>query len=91
MDNNQRDINHMICLGKGELKDRLVIDLYVDQNGKIGQTQFFQGVDEIADIYDSSSSEYEDLLKGGTERLEKAKNSIEYDLTLETLEDEIDI
>ena len=91
MDNNQRGINHMICLGKGELKDRLVIHLYVDQNGKIGQTQFFQGVDEIADIYDSSSSEYEDLLKGGTERLEKAKNSIEYDLTLETLEDEIDI
>lgn len=91
MDNNQRGINHMICLGKGELKDRLVIHLYVDQNGKIGQTQFFQGVDEIADIYDSSSSECEDLLKGGTERLEKAKNSIEYDLTLETLEDEIDI
>lgn len=91
MNNNQRGTNHLICLGKGELKDRLEIHLYVDQNGKVGQTQYYFGADEIVDIYDSSGSERDDLLKGGTERLEKAKNSVEYDMTLEKLGEDLDI
>ena len=80
MDNNKRGTNHLICLGKGELKDRLVIHLYIDDQGNISQTQYFFGINEIAEIYDSSGSEYEDLLKNGTEKLLKSKsNRIRYD------------
>lgn len=32
-------INHLICLGKGELKDRLVVHLYEQQDGSIGDTK----------------------------------------------------
>ena len=43
-------VNHLICLGQGELKNRIVRHLYVDQNGNIGSTQYYTGVDEIAAV-----------------------------------------
>ena len=62
-------VNHLICLGMGELKDRTVYNLYVDNKGKIGTTQYYFGVDEVAEVYDSGGSELPDLIQGGTERL----------------------
>lgn len=90
-DDNRRGVNHLICLGKGELKDRLVIHLYVDGNGKVGQTQYFTGASEIAEAYDSSGSEQEDLLKNGIEKLETLKNRMNYNMTMEKLEGNIDL
>lgn len=67
--------NHLICLGKGELEDRMVRHLYADADGVISQTQTFFGMDEYAAIYDYSSVESEEeLLKGGRETLEKLRN-----------------
>ena len=43
-------VNHLICLGQGELKNRTVVHLYVDANGNISQTQTFFGSDEIAEV-----------------------------------------
>ena len=37
----QRGINHLICLGKGELADRLVVHLYADAEGNVSETQTF--------------------------------------------------
>lgn len=51
MDDNKRGVNHLVCLGKGELKDRLVIHLYVDEKGNVGQTQYYRGIDEIEETY----------------------------------------
>ena len=62
-------VNHLICLGKGELKDREVYHLYVDNKGKIGTTQYYYGVDEVAEVYDSGGSELPDLIQGGIDRL----------------------
>ena len=43
---NYRGINHLICLGKGELKDRKVIDLYVQEDGSIEKDrQHYQGIE----------------------------------------------
>lgn len=64
--------NHLICLGKGELKDREVYHLYVDNKGKIGTTQYYFGVDEVVEVYDSGGSELPDLIQGGTERLQES-------------------
>lgn len=68
--------NHLICLGSGELKDRMVIDLYLQSDGTIGSTQYYFGEDEIVEVYDYPSvSDTEEetaesqLTKGGKERL----------------------
>lgn len=34
---NYRPVNHLICLGKGDLKDRYVIHLFTDENGGLQQ------------------------------------------------------
>lgn len=61
--------NHLICLGKGELKDREVLDLYVDVAGNVSKTQTFFGLDEIVEVYDYSGSE--DLEKDGIKKLQE--------------------
>ena len=91
MTDNQRGVNHLICLGKGDLKDRLVIHLYTDENNNIVRTQHFKGAEEIAEVYDSSGSEESDLIKNGTEKLEKSKNHKEYTMTMEKLDLEVDV
>lgn len=76
----QTGVNHLICLGKGELTDRLVRHLYVDQMNNVSSTQFYTGMDEICETYDYSSVESEEeLIASGTQRLNerKSKRSIE--------------
>lgn len=62
-------INHLVCLGKGELKNRIRVDLYADKNGKVSQTQSIFGVDVREEIYDLSMSERADLTESGTKYL----------------------
>lgn len=68
-------VNHLICLGAGELAARAVIHLYVDQHGRIGGTQFYTGVEEITEVYDySNAQDNEELRAGGVKRLEELRN-----------------
>ena len=65
-----KTVNHLICLGKGELAERTVLHLYADKEGNISQTQTQFGLDEITAVYDYSSVESNDeLVSGGMERL----------------------
>ena len=65
-----KKVNHLICLGRGELADREVVHLYVNANGVISETQTFTGLAEVADVYDNSNAEsVADLKKEGKERL----------------------
>ena len=65
-------VNHLICLGRGELAAREVIHLYVDADGKISKTQTFTGMDERAEVYDYSNVEsLEELESGGIDRLKE--------------------
>ena len=48
----------------------MVVHLYLQEDGSIGTTQFYTGLDDIQEIYDYSSVESEEeLIKQGTERL----------------------
>lgn len=67
--NNQMGVNHLVCLGKGELKDRIVAHLYADSSGNISQTQTITGIDEVVQVYDNSGAELETLIESGTTRL----------------------
>jgi hypothetical protein len=83
VEQHKQKVNHLICLGKGELSAREVIHLYVDRWGNIGTTQHYTGLDEVTDTYDYSNAESSaELQKAGIKRLgelmntDKADNSI---------------
>jgi hypothetical protein len=59
-------VNHLVCLGSGNLAEREVIHLYLDPFGGIGDTQYYTGLAEIADTYDNSNAE--DLRTEGVKR-----------------------
>lgn len=70
-------VNHLIGLGKGELAERIVSEWFADSAGHVSQTQSLFGIDEIAQIYDYSSLEAEQLAeetKKKLKELQKAEN-----------------
>lgn len=68
----RRGINHLICLGKGELKDRQVVHLYAQLDGSISQKKYYAGLEERTAVYDLSNAEgLDELIKGGTDRLKE--------------------
>ena len=74
--NNRMGINHLICWGKGELKDRQRLDLFIDEDGNVSETQYYVGFQERQAVYENSSAEsLEDLRDDGTVRLKEMANS----------------
>lgn len=68
----RRGINHLICLGKGELKDRQVVHLYAQLDGSISQTKYYTGLKERTATYELSYAEdINELIKSGTEHLKE--------------------
>lgn len=68
--NNNMGINHLICAGEGQLQERMKVDLYLDENGNVTQTQHYFGFSERTSFYGYSGAESEqDLIDNGTERL----------------------
>lgn len=76
-------VNHLICLGKGELKNRTVYHLYLDNDGNIGTTQYYTGEDEVAEVYDYAGAELPDLIQSGTERFKELVNSNKFEIKIE--------
>lgn len=89
--NNRGGVNHLICLGKGELQERQVIDLYVQENGTIGSTQYYTGLQEIAQTYEDTSTETEELEEKGREKLQELMNSTAFSMDVESLDLDIEI
>lgn len=77
-----RKPNHMIGLGKGELRDRIVSHWYADSKGNVTQTQTFKGLDEIAQVYDYSSAEADELAKNTKEKLQDLQSEGEVKVTV---------
>ena len=79
----RRGINHLICLGEGELKDRIRVDLYIQKDGSIGKTQYYKGLEERTDVYDYSSADVAELEEGGEKRLKELADYKEFDMNIE--------
>lgn len=80
---NRDGVNHLVCLGKGELQNRQVVDLYIQQDGTIGTTQYYTGMNERAQTYDYSSVEsLDELKKSGRERLTELQNSQKLEMSI---------
>lgn len=66
----RRGINHLICLGTGELTERMVRHLYMQEDGSIGTAPCYTGLEERTAVYDYPNAEdEEELLKSGKEQL----------------------
>lgn len=64
-----KPVNHLICLGRGQLTNRWIYHLYVDGQGIISDmTKTFTGKDEIVAVYENSNVETYDELKSEGER-----------------------
>lgn len=84
---NTMGINHLICGGAGELQQREIIHLYIDNNGDISQTQYYFGIDERTEFFDYPSAESsDDLIDAGTEQLRELASS--KNMTIKAPEDQ---
>ena len=89
---NHNHINHIICLGGGDLAERTVVHLYADAEGNISTEQTFTGLDEVTEVYEYASAESEDdLIQGGTEKLQESWNSNEVNFNFNSDEKSYDI
>lgn len=86
---NYKTVNHLICLGSGELENRMVIHLYADESGNISleQTQF--GMDEYSATFDYPNVESEEELeRSGRSELkslwEPAELTVDFDADADT-------
>lgn len=90
-DETRNGVNHLICLGKGELQDRKVIDLYVQENGSIGTAPYYTGIEEVAEIYENTSSDSDELEEKGREKLQELMNSTSFTMDIENIGVEVEI
>lgn len=85
---NFHPVNHVICLGKGELAEREVVHVYADASGNISEEQIFFGVDEIQAKYAYPNAEStEELKQGGIDIIKESWNSntVSFDFDSEAL------
>lgn len=76
-------INHLICLGTGEMADRTVVHLYAQLDGSISRKQYYKGTQERTAVYEYTSAESEEeLIKGATDRLQELMNYKSADMTV---------
>lgn len=76
-------VNHLICLGKGDLKDRTVVHLFADSSGSISQTQTLVGVDEITATYENTNADDADVLRDeGVARFKELQESDSFEVTV---------
>lgn len=80
VEKNGKKVNHLVCLGSGELSEREVIHLYIDQNGEICDTKYYTGINEVADVYENTVSE--DLRSDGIKRLKELRDNDKAEITL---------
>lgn len=86
---NQMGTNHLICLGQGELKDRIVVDLFADRNGNISQSQSITGIDEIIEVYENTGAERENLIESGTQKLLEKISKKSFSASIKKVESEL--
>ena len=84
-------VNHLVVTGKGELQDRNVLHLYVQKNGSIGKTQYYTGLDEIAEVYENTSTETGELEETSREKLQELMNKQTFKMDVAALGIDVNI
>ena len=84
-----RVVNHLVCLGQGELSERTVLDLYADADGNVSATQTLFGPDERAATYDYSNAEADELLAEGTRKLRELQERSSVSVDASALDEDV--
>lgn len=74
--------NHLVCLGIGELEERIVLHLYADAQGNVSKTQTLFGLEERAMKYDYSAADADTLESEGTRALKELQVFTTVDATV---------
>lgn len=89
---NYKSVNHLICLGAGELADRLVVHLYADTEGNISQAQTQTGMDEVSAIYEYNNIDNEEeLISEGTAKFKDILSADEISIDFDSNDDKYDV
>lgn len=89
-------INHLICLGDGDLRNRQRVDLYVSDTGSIEPDPTYVGASQKTAIYDypsvegdTSAAKLENLRKHGIERLMELQGKQKMELKVDEVKADI--
>lgn len=74
IDKDYLPVNHLVCLGEGELKNRIVLHFYADADGNVSTTQSLFGADENTLIYDYTNADSDELSEKSQEKLKELQN-----------------
>lgn len=77
-----RPYNHLVCLGTGELRDRVVQHWYADERGNVSRTQTLTGIDERATTYDYTNASADELAEEGPKKLAEYQQADSMSATL---------
>jgi hypothetical protein len=77
-----RPVNHLIGLGAGELRNRVVSHWYADEDGKVSQTQSLVGIDEVCETYDYSNAAADELADETKKKLQELQSQGSVDVTI---------
>lgn len=82
-------VNHLICLGEGELRNRTVVHLWTDGqgDGEIYDPDHWAYTSgdqtEVAEVYDYAGAARNDLITAGVQRLKETAELSQYEITIE--------
>lgn len=85
MTDKRNGVNHLVVGGKGDMQDRNVFHLYVQEDGTIGSTQYYTGMEEIMEFYENTSTDTDDLESKAREKLESIMNKQTFEMDVEQL------
>lgn len=71
----QNGVNHLICLGAGEVEQRQQVDLYAWPDGSVRKEQYYTGIDLIEQYYENTTVDtLAELEEEGRDKFEELKN-----------------
>lgn len=92
IEDDRTGVNHLIVGGTGDLRDRVIVDLYVQADGTISQTPYYRGLQEITEFYDfPASSDTAELIAAGEKQLAEICSKKTFRMDVERLNLDIDI
>lgn len=71
-----RPVNHLIGMGKGELKDRAIVDVYADAKGNVSETQTLFGNQLKEETYEAANSEADKLKEDTIKKLQEYQKNL---------------
>ena len=82
-------VNHLVCAGTGELQKRVVLDLYIGEDGSVQQTQYYKGADRKDALYENTSADKAKLKEEGAKKLKELQSVNEVGLSVEDSREDV--